>query len=64
MSTQHGIQFSHVVPIAGEHPAYALPPPNLPTSPPLHATIPQEFCPDPVLSGLITESDAFEMFEL
>lgn len=64
MSTQHGIQFSHVVPLQGEHPPYNIPPPHLTQTSPLHANISQEFCPDPVMSGLISESDAYEMFEL
>lgn len=63
MGTQHGIRFSHVVPIQGEH-SYSLPVPNMTVTATIPHDVPQDFCPDPVMSGLLTENDAYEMFEL
>ncbi|CAK9783420.1 unnamed protein product [Cutaneotrichosporon oleaginosum] len=60
----HSIRFSHVVPIEGDSSPY-LPPPN--SQPPATGgaslALLRTDCPDPVMSGFLTEADAYELFE-
>ncbi|BEJ13333.1 hypothetical protein CspHIS471_0305070 [Cutaneotrichosporon sp. HIS471] len=60
----HSIRFSHVVPVEGDSSPYI----PLPTSQPpatggANLALLRTDCPDPVMSGFLSEADAYELFE-